>query len=297
MKILIADHSKAMQKILANSMVSLGYLHDNFFYADNQVTALDIIGTKHPELTLCEANMPGAASLEFLQSIRDKDDSAKVVLVSNTDDTQLKNKVSEFKEYGFLKKPFTAAQLFSVVSEVLEGETIKKENISKSRYYWAVPAINSLEKVFSSLANFPVTFTPITYPQVDFSLAPFYGATMIDKDDNLVLGVFLDAPAANLVAALLKFHSLADAADYISKETSDEFIKQAVSNFIGMLTGMFRPLNSEYLMTLHADQYAEDATRHLKPHMDVAKDDSLVWRIGAGDFSGNILLVKSPTIN
>lgn len=298
MKILIVNDNKAMQKILAKSMVSLGFQNENFSYADNDDEAIDKTRSQQPDLVLLDLQKNDQSLRALVSKLCEVADNTKSILLSTGDDTQLKQRAHTMGVNGYLKKPFTAAQLFSVVNDVMGTEARKNVTILESKLHWSLPGISVIERMLSSLHAVDITISQGQYQNIDYSNGPFCGGTLMDDVHNVVLAVFLDVDAANLMAAVLRRQSVFESVSAAGQAVVNEPARQAVKSFVGMLSAVCRPLNSERLLELHAEQYAEDASRHLKHHLDEVADDIQVWIISnEAGLAGNILLVKSPHIS
>lgn len=113
--ILIVDDEPALQDMLATLLGADGWSVE---IAGDAARALGVIesAATPPSLLICDILMPGTDGLELTRRIVARVPQIKVVLISGHL-TNLSWWPTDFREYRFLPKPFSADQLFSAVRE------------------------------------------------------------------------------------------------------------------------------------------------------------------------------------
>jgi len=108
-RVLVADDSSTMRKIILRSLQAVGVTE--ITEAADGAEALSLFKPGVYDLVLTDWNMPGMTGLEVLQGIRSQDTAIPVIMVTTEAE---KNRVMEAIQAGvsdYLVKPFTADTL------------------------------------------------------------------------------------------------------------------------------------------------------------------------------------------
>ncbi len=108
-RVLVADDSSTMRKIILRSLQAVGV--SEVTEAADGDEAVDKFNPGDFDLVLTDWNMPGKNGLEVTQEIRKKDDKIPIIMVTTEAE---KSRVMEAIEAGvsdYLVKPFTAETL------------------------------------------------------------------------------------------------------------------------------------------------------------------------------------------
>lgn len=116
MKFLIVDDSSTMRRIIKNTLKRVGY--EDILEASNGREALEIF--TEADIILTDWNMPEMDGLEFVKTVRKKNTSIPILMVTTNaakDDIveALKNGVN-----NYIVKPFTPETLKEKVESVLK---------------------------------------------------------------------------------------------------------------------------------------------------------------------------------
>jgi len=109
MKVLVADDSSTMRKIILRSLQAVG-VDDTVEAADGE-EAVALYKKGSIDLVLTDWNMPGKSGLEVIQEIRKIDADVPIIMVTTEAE---KSRVMEAIQAGvsdYLVKPFTADTL------------------------------------------------------------------------------------------------------------------------------------------------------------------------------------------
>lgn len=115
-KILIVDDSRTSRRILKNILEEKG--HNIVGEACNGQEAVILYSQLEPELVTMDITMPVMDGLAALQAIREKDEKAKIVMITAAGQ---KEKMTEAVKYGaaeFLTKPFNEGEVLAVVERI-----------------------------------------------------------------------------------------------------------------------------------------------------------------------------------
>jgi DNA-binding NtrC family response regulator len=113
--ILIVDDEPALQDMLATLLGADGWSVEIAGDANRALKTIESAATP-PSLLICDILMPGTDGLELTRRIVARVPQIKVVLISGHL-TNLSWWPTDFREYRFLSKPFSADQLLSAVRE------------------------------------------------------------------------------------------------------------------------------------------------------------------------------------
>lgn len=111
-KLLIIDNEKGLCEYLKDFFRRRGY---NVFIATNGQDALSIVKKENPELVFLDINIAGMDGLDVLRRIKNISKQTKVIIVSISDDADIRQKARNLGADEFVKKPFTTDYLEDVV--------------------------------------------------------------------------------------------------------------------------------------------------------------------------------------
>ncbi|MCX8011929.1 MAG: response regulator [Desulfobacterota bacterium] len=121
MKVIVADDSLVMRKIIINIVESLGY---EVIPAANGDQLLEILHQSGHEisLVLLDCNMPGVNGLEALKAIQSNSrfQSIPVVMISTESEESKVEEALKFGARGYLAKPFTPEKLLDKIRDILK---------------------------------------------------------------------------------------------------------------------------------------------------------------------------------
>lgn len=291
MRIVIADDSKAMQAIMRKAMQSIGYQKAEYYLAGDGDEALALIRGKRPDLVLCDFHMPKKTGLDVLAQLRSDSDATKVVIVSIDTSEKTKESVVEAGCDALLKKPFTAQELFDAVTGLL-GESLENHSAEQPDVYSLLPSIPKVERVLSSLAGLGVSLVKARFEEIDYDRAPFWGVTLKDDNNEIVLVIFCDSLVANTVAAIVRHEPLQGAVAASAGGRLETASRKALLAFFGVLTALCKPSASGELLNIHAEQFAQNPREHLMDHLKQYAQSALVFSLNCEPSrDGNIIII------
>ncbi len=108
MKILVVDDSKTMRMIVRRTLRQAGYGSHAVEESANGKEALDSIKASHPDLVLCDWNMPEMNGLELLQALKAEEICVNFGFVTSEGTDEMRSTASENGALFLITKPFTA---------------------------------------------------------------------------------------------------------------------------------------------------------------------------------------------
>jgi two-component system chemotaxis response regulator CheY len=108
-KVLVADDSKTMRKIISRSLEAVGV--SSITEAADGLQAVDLFKLNPFDLVLTDWNMPGKTGLEVIREIRAKNGTVPIIMITTEAE---KSRVMEAIQAGvtdYLVKPFAADTL------------------------------------------------------------------------------------------------------------------------------------------------------------------------------------------
>lgn len=115
-KILIVDDSRTSRRILTNILQEHG--HSIVGEAKNGQEAVELYGTLSPDIVTMDITMPVMDGIAALQKIREKDENARVIMITAAGQ---KEKVADALKLGaaeFVTKPFVAEEVIKAIEGV-----------------------------------------------------------------------------------------------------------------------------------------------------------------------------------
>ena len=116
-RFLVVDDSEFARRNMKNILTAVGGEAAGF--AANGREAIDQYMKLRPDLVFMDITMPEMEGLEAVQSIMDRDASAKIVMVSSNGFQELIKEALDSGAKHFLTKPVEPSQVASVVEFVL----------------------------------------------------------------------------------------------------------------------------------------------------------------------------------
>lgn len=116
MKILIVDDDKAMRAVLRS--VCEGEGHQVLAEFGDGAGLLDFVAATPPDLVCLDYNLPGANGLEVLVDINSAADHVDVIMITGSDDPELKGHAADLGAHGFIHKPFAQSQIVAELRDV-----------------------------------------------------------------------------------------------------------------------------------------------------------------------------------
>ena len=117
-KILIADDSAFMRKMVRNTLEKLG--HKDIIEVANGQEALDKYKSDKPDLVLLDIIMPDIGGIDVLRSIFKIDKDAKVIMVTAVGQDAMVEECNQLGAKGYIIKPFDEKKIAEAISNVLK---------------------------------------------------------------------------------------------------------------------------------------------------------------------------------
>ncbi|MBC2607175.1 response regulator [Pelagicoccus albus] len=117
--VLLVDDDKSTRHLVGAKLIQKGY---DVLQADSSRAGLKILdeaGYNSFDLVISDYWMPGGNGLEFLKSVRHKDSTLSVILMTADGERQILENLVQFGECGFLQKPIALKALDEVVPEAI----------------------------------------------------------------------------------------------------------------------------------------------------------------------------------
>lgn len=123
MKILIADDSRTMLRIICNVVKQLGIKEENIIMVENGLEGIKKFNEESPNVVLTDWNMPVMNGLEFVKRIREVNKKVPIIMITTEGGkseviTALKAGVN-----NYIVKPFDATVLKEKLTTLLPKES------------------------------------------------------------------------------------------------------------------------------------------------------------------------------
>ena len=127
-RILWVDDEIAFLKPHLLFLQQRGYHVDAIANGDD---ALALLGENPYDLVLLDEQMPGRRGLEVLEVLRRRDPHARVVMVTKSEEDRTMTEAIGRRVDDYLVKPTSPRQVLSVVTKILEGSSIRQQQIAQ----------------------------------------------------------------------------------------------------------------------------------------------------------------------
>ncbi|MCL5056583.1 MAG: response regulator [Actinobacteria bacterium] len=124
MRILIADDSLFVRSCLRRIVEEAG--HEVVGEAENGQAAVDLYNETRPDVVTMDITMPGISGLEAVKTIKSRDPSARIVMVSAMELDPVIKEAIAYGAKGFIPKPFIPEKVLQ------ELEAVTRFNEKKS---------------------------------------------------------------------------------------------------------------------------------------------------------------------
>ncbi len=112
---MVEDDLDALE-ILTNILDSTGIINCETARTGEQ--AVEYFSKNTPHITFLDIDIPAPNGLETLKIIREKNPTARVVMVTGSSDIETVKKAVALGAYGYVVKPFVPAKILSVLKRL-----------------------------------------------------------------------------------------------------------------------------------------------------------------------------------
>jgi len=123
--------------------------------------ALALLRDNAYDLVLLDEQMPGRRGLEVLELLRRQDPHARVVMVTKSEEDLTMNEAIGRRVDDYLVKPTSPRQVLSVVTRILEGSTIRQQQVAQD-FAARFPRLSTRLQEASEPEDFASVFTELT---------------------------------------------------------------------------------------------------------------------------------------
>jgi two-component system chemotaxis response regulator CheY len=116
--VLVVDDAAFMRMMIRDILSREGYV---IYEAVNGRDAVEKYHEVRPDLVTMDITMPGMSGLEALQTIRDQDPTARVLMVSAMGQQKMIVEALEYGAMDFLVKPFQPTKVLETVKKCLQA--------------------------------------------------------------------------------------------------------------------------------------------------------------------------------
>ena len=110
------------------------FLQQRGYHVDaisNGDDALELLRSDRYDLVLLDEQMPGRRGLEVLEILRREDPHARVVMVTKSEEDRTMTEAIGRRVDDYLVKPTSPRQVLSVVTRILEGSSIRQQQVAQ----------------------------------------------------------------------------------------------------------------------------------------------------------------------
>jgi CheY-like chemotaxis protein len=122
MKIVIVDDNESMRVVLRALCTGQG--HEVVAEFGDGKGLLDYVSQNHPDLVCLDYELPGENGLDLLKHMDVSHNHVDVVMITGSDDPELKGKCADAGATGFIHKPFEQSQIVGEFKEIEQTRRI-----------------------------------------------------------------------------------------------------------------------------------------------------------------------------
>jgi len=154
--VLVVDDDAGIRESAAMALRKVGH---RVFEASDAVSALQLLREHRADVVVSDIYMPGADGLSLLQSIVERNDPPRVILMTargSIETTALAHRIGAF---DYLAKPFELSELIARVAAAIkrnEPEAAQTEPAVPSRIIGSHPAMIEMYKAIARVASLPM---------------------------------------------------------------------------------------------------------------------------------------------
>lgn len=124
-RVLIVDDNDSMRAVLRTLLRREGY--DLVGELADGAALLPMVARLHPDIVCLDQNLPGTPGLELLNALRVSCPDLSVIMLTGATDPQLEQMAVAAGASGFLRKPFSPAQILETLRQVAHaGKTLRR---------------------------------------------------------------------------------------------------------------------------------------------------------------------------
>lgn len=119
MKILVADDSRVMRRIVVRALRQAGYAGHEIVEAANGRQALELVHREDPDLVLAEWNLPEMSGIDLLVALRSAGSTVPFGFVTAEGSSGMRERASAGGALFLIAKPFTPEAFEDALSPVV----------------------------------------------------------------------------------------------------------------------------------------------------------------------------------
>jgi DNA-binding NarL/FixJ family response regulator len=176
MKIAIVDDNKTMRDVLR--AICEGEGHEVAAEFEDGVGLLDYVKNHRPDVVCLDFNLPGEDGLELMARMDVAANQVDVIMITGSDDPELKGHAADLGAVGFIHKPFEQVQIIEEL-KAIEGT----RRITARAAEEPTPTMEALE--VPDMPAAPVApVLPMAAPRAPGPAAPVIPRTAVIVDDS-----------------------------------------------------------------------------------------------------------------
>jgi CheY-like chemotaxis protein len=139
------------------------FLQQRGYHVDaisNGDDALALLSERPYDLVLLDEQMPGRRGLEVLQELRREDPHARVVMITKSEEDRTMTEAIGRRVDDYLVKPTSPMQVLSMVTRVLEGSSIRQQQVAQD-FAARFPQLGRLREQAASHGDFSSLYSEL----------------------------------------------------------------------------------------------------------------------------------------
>lgn len=138
MKVVIVDDSEAIRKVLR--AICEGEGHEIVAEFPDGEGLLDCVRGARPDVVCLDYELPGRNGFELLAEMDHAANQVAVVVITGSDEPELKGHAADLGAAGFIRKPFENAQVIAELNEIAKARAIAARAAARPEVEAVAPA-------------------------------------------------------------------------------------------------------------------------------------------------------------
>lgn len=134
MKILVVDDDVNTVDVIIHTISWKNLNIDQALFAYGVTKAEEIMREEHPEIVMCDIEMPGQSGIEFLKWIRDQNYSAEFIFLTCHNNFDFATEAITYGAIGYVLKPFNMERMIPVILKAV-AKINRDQSLNEYRKY------------------------------------------------------------------------------------------------------------------------------------------------------------------
>ncbi|MBU5485862.1 response regulator [Clostridium sp. MSJ-11] len=245
-RVVIADDEETIRNGLKRLIESYELDLSVIATAQDGEEAIEVIKKYHPEIILMDINMPFMNGLEIIETVRETDKDAKIIIISGYSQFEYAQKALELGVFSYILKPINYRDFKNILLKAMDAYSQRMWEVSKLK---EGDAENEGCKDVGKLAiaymkeNFSQNQLSLNLVAQQFHISQSYLTRVIKQKTGVSFTDYLNRLRINMATKLLtdkdNNYSINDISNMVGY-SSQHYFSRAFKNYMGVSPNKYR---------------------------------------------------------